>query len=453
MANVLDTLMERGYIKQFTHEAETRELLEKEKVTFYIGFDPTADSLHVGHFIAMMFMAHMQKAGHRPIALIGGGTATIGDPSGKTDMRKMMTNETIAHNVACIKKQMEKFIDFSDDKAILVNNADWLLNQNYVEFLREVGVHFSVNRMLSAECFKQRLERGLSFLEFNYMLMQGYDFYVLNKKYNCKMELGGDDQWSNMIAGVELVRRKSQESAYAMTCTLLTNSEGQKMGKTVNGALWLDPEKTSPYEFYQYWRNVNDADVEKCLKLLTFVPMDEVRRLSSLEGSQINEAKKVLAFEVTKLVHGEEEATKAQQAAEALFGKGGERLSSLEGSQINEAKKVLAFEVTKLVHGEEEATKAQQAAEALFGKGGDMSNVPTYEMGKDKLGSELLDILVEAEIVPSKAEGKRLVKQGGLSLNGEKVADFKKTLEEADFENGEVLIKRGKKNYNKIVLA
>ncbi|XZI94457.1 tyrosine--tRNA ligase, partial (plasmid) [Clostridium perfringens] len=259
---------------------------------------------------------------------------------------------------------------------------------------------------LSAECFKQRLERGLSFLEFNYMLMQGYDFYVLNKKYNCKMELGGDDQWSNMIAGVELVRKKSQESAYAMTCTLLTNSEGQKMGKTVNGALWLDPEKTSPYEFYQYWRNVNDADVEKCLKLLTFIPMDEVRRLSSLEGSQ-----------------------------------------------INEAKKVLAFEVTKLVHGEEEATKAQQAAEALFGKGGDMSNVPTYEMGKDKLGSELLDILVEAEIVPSKAEGKRLVKQGGLSLNGEKVADFKKTLEEADFENGEVLIKRGKKNYNKIVLA
>ena len=383
MANVLDTLMERGYIKQFTHEAETRELLEKEKVTFYIGFDPTADSLHVGHFIAMMFMAHMQKAGHRPIALIGGGTATIGDPSGKTDMRKMMTNETIAHNVACIKKQMEKFIDFSDDKAILVNNADWLLNQNYVEFLREVGVHFSVNRMLSAECFKQRLERGLSFLEFNYMLMQGYDFYVLNKKYNCKMELGGDDQWSNMIAGVELVRKKSQESAYAMTCTLLTNSEGQKMGKTVN-----------------------DADVEKCLKLLTFIPMDEVRRLSSLEGSQ-----------------------------------------------INEAKKVLAFEVTKLVHGEEEATKAKQAAEALFGKGGDMSNVPTYEMGKDKLGSELLDILVEAEIVPSKAEGKRLVKQGGLSLNGEKVADFKKTLEEADFENGEVLIKRGKKNYNKIVLA
>ena len=406
MANVLDELLERGYIKQFTHEEETRKLLENEKITFYIGFDPTADSLHVGHFIAMMFMAHMQKAGHRPIALIGGGTAMIGDPSGKTDMRQMMTKETIQHNVDSIKKQMERFIDFSDDKALIVNNADWLLNLNYVDFLREVGVHFSVNRMLTAECFKQRLEKGLSFLEFNYMLMQGYDFYVLNQQYNCKMELGGDDQWSNMIAGVELVRRKAQGQAMAMTCTLLTNSQGQKMGKTVNGALWLDPEKTSPYEFYQYWRNVNDADVEKCLKLLTFIPMDEVRRLSSLEGSQ-----------------------------------------------INEAKKVLAFEVTKLVHGEEEATKAQQAAEALFGKGGDMSNVPTYEMGKDKLGAELLDILVEAEIVPSKAEGKRLVKQGGLSLNGEKVADFKKTLEEADFENGEVLIKRGKKNYNKIVLA
>ena len=404
--NVLDVLLDRGYLKQFTHEDEMRELLGKEKITFYIGFDPTADSLHVGHFIAMMFMAHMQRFGHRPIALVGGGTAMIGDPSGRTDMRKMMTKETIAHNVASIKKQMERFIDFSDGKALLVNNADWLLGLNYIDFIRDIGSQFSVNKMLAAECFKTRMEAGLSFLEFNYMLMQGYDFYVLNKKYNCKMELGGDDQWSNMIAGVELVRKKSQESAYAMTCTLLTNSEGQKMGKTVNGALWLDPEKTSPYEFYQYWRNVNDADVEKCLKLLTFIPMDEVRRLSSLEGSQ-----------------------------------------------INEAKKVLAFEVTKLVHGEEEAKKAQEAAEALFGKGGDMSNVPTYEMGKDKLGAELLDILVEASIVPSKAEGKRLVKQGGLSLNGEKVTDFKKTLEEADFEEGEVLIKRGKKNYNKIVLA
>ena len=403
MANVLDTLMERGYIKQFTHEAETRELLEKEKVTFYIGFDPTADSLHVGHFIAMMFMAHMQKAGHRPIALIGGGTATIGDPSGKTDMRKMMTNETIAHNVACIKKQMEKFIDFSDDKAILVNNADWLLNQNYVEFLREVGVHFSVNRMLSAECFKQRLERGLSFLEFNYMLMQGYDFYVLNKKYNCKMELGGDDQWSNMIAGVELVRKKSQESAYAMTCTLLTNSEGQKMGKTVGGALWLNPEKTSPYDFYQYWRNVDDADVEKCLALLTFLPMDEVRRLGALEGAE-----------------------------------------------INNAKKVLAFEVTKLVHGEEEAKKAEEAATALFAGGADMSNVPTVSITKEELGSSFIDIMASTKILPSKKEGRRLVEQGGLSLNGEKVTDVSRVLTEEDFEDGIALIKRGKKNYNKI---
>ena len=406
MANVLDELMDRGYIKQFTHETETRELLEKEKVTFYIGFDPTADSLHVGHFIAMMFMSHMQKAGHRPIALIGGGTATIGDPSGKTDMRKMLTKEQIEHNVECLKKQMEKFIDFSDDKAILVNNADWLLNQNYVEFLKEVGVHFSVNRMLTAECFKQRLEKGLSFLEFNYMLMQAYDFYVLNQKYGCKMELGGDDQWSNMIAGVELIRRKVQGEAFAMTCTLLTNSEGQKMGKTVNGALWLDAEKTSPYDFYQYWRNVNDADVQKCLSLLTFVPMDEVRRLSSLEGSA-----------------------------------------------INQSKKVLAFEVTKLVHGEEEAQKAQTAAEALFSGGADMSNVPTVTITKDKLGSALVDIIADNKIMPSKAEAKRLIQQGGLSLNGEKVQDFRKTLEESDIqEDGSVLLKRGKKNYNKIVV-
>lgn len=405
MANVLDTLLERGYIKQFTHEEETRELLEKEKITFYIGFDPTADSLHVGHFIAMMFMAHMQKAGHRPIALIGGGTAMVGDPSGKTDMRKMLTKEQIEQNVDAIKKQMEKFIDFSEGKAILANNADWLLNLNYVDFLREVGTHFSVNRMLTAECFKQRLEKGLSFLEFNYMLMQGYDFYELNRVYDCKMQLGGDDQWSNMIAGVELVRRKSQKSAYAMTCTLLTNSEGKKMGKTENGALWLDPEKTSPYEFYQYWRNVGDADVEKCLSLLTFVPMDEVKRLSSLEGAE-----------------------------------------------INAAKKVLAFEVTKLIHGEEEATKAQSAAEALFGAGSDMSNVPTVSIGKEDLGKSLIDIIAETKILPSKAEAKRLVQQGGLSLNGEKVTDFKRALTEEDFQDGPALIKRGKKNYNKIVI-
>ncbi|MPQ43727.1 tyrosine--tRNA ligase [Clostridium tarantellae] len=405
MQNVLDTLIERGYIKQFTHEKETRELLEKEKVTFYIGFDPTADSLHVGHFIAMMFMSHMQKAGHRPIALIGGGTAMIGDPSGKTDMRTMMTKEQIAHNVSCIKKQMEKFIDFSDDKAILVNNADWLLNQNYVDFIRDIGVHFSVNRMLSAECFKQRLEKGLSFLEFNYMLMQGFDFYELHRQYGCKMQLGGDDQWSNMIAGVELIRRKDSDSAYAMTCSLLTNSEGQKMGKTVGGALWLDGAKTSPYDFYQYWRNVGDADVEKCLSLLTFVPMDEVRRLCALEGSA-----------------------------------------------INEAKKVLAFEVTKLIHGEEEATKAKEAAESLFGAGGDMSNVPTVIISADKLESTLLDILAENKIVPSKGEGKRLIQQGGVSLNGEKITDFRKTLELSDFQDGVALIKRGKKNFHKIVI-
>ena len=405
MENVLDELLERGYIKQFTHEQETRELLGKEKVTFYIGFDPTADSLHVGHFIAMMFMAHMQKAGHRPIALVGGGTAMVGDPSGKTDMRKMLTREQIDHNVSCIKKQMERFIDFSDGKALLVNNADWLLNLNYIDFLRDVGTHFSVNKMLTAECFKKRLEKGLSFLEFNYMLMQGYDFYHLNQEYGCKMELGGDDQWSNMIAGVELVRRKAQGQAMAMTCTLLTNSQGQKMGKTVGGALWLDPNKTSPFEFYQYWRNVDDADVEKCLALLTFLPMDEVRRLGSLEGAK-----------------------------------------------INEAKAVLAYEVTKLVHGEEEAEKAKKAAEALFAGGADMSNVPTTEITADMLNKSIADVLAETKIMASKAEAKRLIIQGGLSLNGNKVTDFKRELVEEDFEDGSALVKRGKKNYNKLVL-
>ncbi|AJH01682.1 tyrosine--tRNA ligase [Clostridium beijerinckii] len=403
MANVLDELLERGYIKQFTHEEETRKLLENEKITFYIGFDPTADSLHVGHFIAMMFMAHMQRAGHRPIALIGGGTAMVGDPSGKTDMRKMLTKEDIQHNVDSIKKQMERFIDFSDGKAILANNADWLLNLNYVDFLREVGVHFSVNRMLTAECFKQRLEKGLSFLEFNYMLMQGYDFYELNQKYNCKMQLGGDDQWSNMIAGVELVRRKAQGEAMAMTCTLLTNSQGQKMGKTVGGALWLDPAKTSPYDFYQYWRNVDDADVEKCLALLTFLPMDEVRRLGALEGAE-----------------------------------------------INGAKKVLAYEITKLVHGEEEAKKAEEAATALFAGGADMSNVPTVTIAKEEIGLPILEVMASTKIIPSKKEGRRLIEQGGLSINGVKVEEVNRILTEEDFQDGAVLIKRGKKNYNKI---
>ncbi|MDD5794543.1 tyrosine--tRNA ligase [Clostridium sp. HCP1S3_B4] len=405
MSNVLDELLERGYIKQFTHEEETRELLNKEKITFYIGFDPTADSLHVGHFIALMFMAHMQKAGHRPIALLGGGTAMVGDPSGKTDMRKMLTKEQIEHNVNSIKKQMERFIDFSDGKALLVNNADWLLNLNYVDFLRDIGTHFTVNRMLAAECFKQRMEKGLSFLEFNYMLMQGYDFYVLNQKYGCKMELGGDDQWSNMIAGVRLIRSKAQTDAYAMTCALLTNSQGQKMGKTVGGALWLDPKKTSPYDFYQYWRNVDDADVEKCLALLTFLPMDEVRRLGSLEGAE-----------------------------------------------INKAKEILAYEVTKLVHGEEEAKKAQEAARALFAGGVDMSNVPTVEISKDVLGSTVLDVIAQNKIVPSKKEGRRLIEQNGLSLNDEKVTDVQRLLTEEDFKNGSALIKRGKKNYTKLEL-
>ena len=407
MENVLDTLKERGYIKQFTHENETRELLGKEKITFYIGFDPTADSLHVGHFIALMFMAHMQRAGHRPIVLIGGGTVTIGDPSGKTDMRKMLTDEQIHHNVESIKSQMSRFIDFSDDKAILVNNADWLRGLNYIDFLREVGGHFTVNKMLAAECFKRRFEadRGLSFLEFNYMLMQAYDFLVLNEKFGCKMELGGDDQWSNMIAGVDLVRKKKSKSVYAMTCSLLTNSEGEKMGKTVGGALWLDPEKVSPFEFFQYWRNIDDADVEKCLKLLTFVEMDEIRALCDVEGAE-----------------------------------------------INKAKQRLAFEVTKLVHGEEEAQKAAKAAEALFNGGVDLENVPTIELSEDKLGTSLIDLLVEFKVLPSKSEARRLLQQNGLSLNNEKVTDISATLNKEHFAEGFAMIKKGKKGFTKVVI-
>ena len=405
MENVFDVLVGRGYLKQFTHEEEMREILGKEKVTFYICFDPTADSLHVGHFIAMMFMSHMQKHGHRPIALLGGGTAMIGDPSGRTDMRTMMSKETIAHNVAAIKKQMEKFIDFSDGKAILENNADWLLGLNYIDFIRDIGAHFSVNRMLAAECFKSRMEVGLSFLEFNYMLMQGYDFLVLNQKHGCTMQLGGDDQWSNMIAGVELIRKKEQKQAFAMTCTLLTNSEGKKMGKTAKGALWLDPEKTSPYEFYQYWRNVDDADVEKCLSLLTFIPMDEVKRLSALEGAE-----------------------------------------------INEAKKILAFEITKMIHGEEEALKAKTAAEALFGGGQDMSSVPSVEIEEAVLGIGLIDFLVEKGILKTKSEGRRLVQQNGLNIGDSKVTDFTMPITKDLFANGEFLVKIGKKKYHKVVL-
>lgn len=405
MSSVFDVLQERGYIKQLTHEDEIRELLEKEKVTFYIGFDPTADSLHVGHFMQMMVMAHMQRAGHFPIALIGGGTAMIGDPSGKTDMRRMMTREEIDHNVNCFKEQMSRFIDFSEGKALIVNNADWLLDLNYVNFIREIGVHFSVNKMLTAECFKQRLERGLSFLEFNYMLMQGYDFLELNRKYGCVMELGGDDQWSNILAGVDLIRRKEGKPAYGMTFTLLTNSEGKKMGKTEKGAVWLDKEKTSPYEFYQYWRNINDADVEKCLALLTFLPMDEVRRLGALQGAE-----------------------------------------------INEAKKVLAYEVTKIIHGEEEAEKARSAAEALFSGAGNLENVPTSTITKDSLNKLVLDVLVELKILPSKGEGRRLIQQNGLSINDTKITDINRTLMEEDFKDGYALIRRGKKNYNRIVV-
>ncbi|PRR79015.1 Tyrosine--tRNA ligase [Clostridium liquoris] len=405
MGNVYDILVERGYIKQLTHQEEIKELLNNEKITFYIGFDPTADSLHIGHFLPLMMMAHMQRAGHRPIALVGGGTVMIGDPSGKTDMRKMLDKETIEKNVACIKNQLSRFIDFDDGKAILANNSDWLSKLNYIEFIRDIGVHFSVNKMLTAECFKQRLEKGLSFLEFNYMLMQGYDFLELNRRYGCIMELGGDDQWSNMLAGADLIRRKEGKPAFAMTCNLLTNSEGKKMGKTEKGALWLDKKKTTPYEFYQYWRNVDDADVEKCLALLTFLPMEEVRRLGSLQGSE-----------------------------------------------INEAKKVLAYEVTKLIHGEEEATRAKEASEALFGSGADMSNVPTASITKDKLNASILDVLVETKILSSKGEGRRLVQQGGLSVNDEKVTDASMIITGENFIDGSMMVKRGKKNYNRIVL-
>lgn len=402
--SVYDVLQERGFLKQLSHEEEIKELLAKEKITFYIGFDPTADSLHVGHFIALMLMSHMQKAGHRPICLLGGGTGMIGDPSGKDDMRKMLTPEFIDHNIACFKKQMSRFLDFEEGKALMVNNADWLMALNYVDLLREVGIHFSVNRMLTAECFKKRLEKGLSFFEFNYMIMQAYDFLTLNKKYNCVMQLGGDDQWSNMLAGVELIRRKEHKPAYCMTCKLLTTSEGVKMGKTVGGALWLDADKTSPYEFYQYWRNVSDADVENCLALLTFLPMDEVRRLGSLQDSAINEAKTVLAYEVTKLVHGTVEADKAKAAAEALFGGG----SSSE-------------------------------------------DVPTILLTSADLGQKLLDILVKHEVLASKSEGRRLISQNGLYLNDVTVTDIDLSIEPALFDaEGTTLLRKGKKKYYRL---
>ncbi len=406
MSNVYDLLKERGLIQQVTHEEEIREKLGKEKVIFYIGFDPTADSLHVGHFLQLVVMSHMQKAGHIPIALVGGGTAMVGDPTGKTDMRKMLTKEEIDSNAEKFKKQISRFIDFSDGKAIMVNNADWLLKLNYVDFLRDIGVYFSVNRMLTAECFKSRLEgKGLSFIEFNYMLMQSYDFLELFHKYGCTMELGGDDQWSNIIYGVDLIRRVESKDSYGMTFTLLTTSEGKKMGKTEKGALWLDPEKTTPYEFYQYWRNIADSDVERCLAMITFLPMDEVRRLGALKDSQINEAKRVLAYEVTKLVHGEEEALKAQKAAEALFS----------------------------------------------GKG-DSESIPSIEVSKEELekGIKLIDILVTSGLTPSKSEARRAIQQGGVSVNEEKATDLDKTITDADLKDGQILLQKGKKNFCRV---
>lgn len=403
MTNVFDTLKERDLIAQITHEDEIRELLGKEKVTFYIGFDPTADSLHVGHFLQMMVMAHMQRAGHRPIAILGGGTAMIGDPTGKSDMRKMLTREQLDHNAACFKKQLSKFVDFTDDKALMLNNADWFLNLNYMEFLRDIAVHFSVNRMLTAECFKSRMEKGLTFLEFNYMLLQGYDFYKLNREYGCVLELGGDDQWSNILGGIELIRKKTGKQAYGMTFTLLTTSQGKKMGKTESGALWLDPEKTSPYEFYQYFRNVDDEDVIRCLKLITFVPMDEIRRLEKLQGQE-----------------------------------------------LNEAKRILAFEVTKLVHGEEEAKKAMETAESLFGNRGNTENMPTTAMALDADDFGLLDVMQKAGLIGSKGEGRRLIEQGGISVDDQKVTDVAYRLTKEQIAAG-VVIKKGKKVYHRII--
>ena len=403
MENVFDILKERGLIAQTTHEEEIRDLLGKEKVTFYIGFDPTADSLHVGHFLQMVVMRHMQNAGHRPIALVGGGTGMVGDPSGRTDMRQMMTVETINHNCECFKKQLSSIVDFSEGKAIMVNNADWLRDLNYISFLRDIGSCFSVNEMLRAKCFQTRLEKGLSFIEFNYMLMQSYDFLQLYKNYGCKLELGGDDQWSNILGGIDLVRRKENQQVYGMTFTLLTTSDGKKMGKTAKGALWLDPEKVSPYDFYQYWRNVDDADVCRLLKMVTFVPMDEIRELEKWEGAELNQAKTRLAFEVTKLVHGEEEAQKAKQTAEGIFGGTG---------------------------------------------GGDM---PSTELSIAETAEEtpLLDIMLAARLIPSKGEGRRLITQGGVSVDGEKVQDPAMTVSKERLASG-IVIKKGKKVYHKV---
>ena len=403
---VYDELVARGLIAQVTDEEEIKELINNGKATFYIGFDPTADSLHVGHFMALCLMKRLQMAGNKPIALIGGGTAMIGDPSGRTDMRQMMTKETINHNCECFKKQMSRFIDFSEGKALMVNNADWLLDLNYVEVLRDIGPHFSVNRMLSAECYKQRMERGLSFLEFNYMIMQSYDFYELFQRYGCNMQFGGDDQWSNMLGGTELIRRKLGKNACAMTITLLLNSEGKKMGKTQSGAVWLDPEKTSPFEFYQYWRNVGDADVLKCLRMLTFLPLEQIDEMDKWEGSQLNTAKEILAFELTKLVHGEEEAKKAQESARALF------------------------------------------------SGGNAANMPTAVITEENLRDGEIDImglLVASGLCASRSEARRAVQQGGVAVNGEKVGSIEASYKPEDINKEDFVLRRGKKNYRKII--
>lgn len=405
--NVFDVLMERGFIEQCTHEEEIKELLGKEKVTFYIGFDPTADSLHIGHYIQIMVMTHMQRHGHRPIAIIGGGTTMVGDPSDRTGMRSLMTKETIQSNAEKFKVIFKKFLDFNEGKALMVDNADWLLTLNYVDFLREIGVHFSVNRMLTAECYKNRMEKGLTFLEFNYMLMQAYDFYMLHKLYDCKMQFGGNDQWSNIIAGADLIRRKDSASAYGMTFTLLTTSEGKKMGKTEKGALWLDPLKTSPYEFYQYWRNIDDADVKKCLSLLTFLPMEEV-----------------------------------------------EKLGNLEGSEINHSKEVLAYEITQMVHGTEEAQKAQEAARAIFSKGTDSENMPSTEIDSAFFddGPTIIELLKAANLISSNSEGRRLIQQGGITLNDEKIIDLGRLVLPTDFIEQKAIIKKGKKIYHRVMI-
>ncbi|MCD8151585.1 MAG: tyrosine--tRNA ligase [Clostridiales bacterium] len=403
---VYDELVARGLIAQVTDEEEIKELINNGKATFYIGFDPTADSLHVGHFMALCLMKRLQMAGNRPIALIGGGTGMVGDPSGRTDMRQMMTPETIQHNCDCFKEQMSRFIDFSEGKALMVNNADWLLDLNYIELLREVGPHFSVNNMLRAECYKQRMEKGLSFLEFNYMIIQSYDFYELFRKYGCNMQFGGDDQWSNMLGGTELIRRKLGKNAYAMTITLLLNSEGKKMGKTQSGAVWLDPEKTSPFEFYQYWRNVGDADVLKCLRMLTFLPLEQINEMDCWEGSQLNTAKEILAFELTKLVHGEEEAAKAQESARALF------------------------------------------------SGGNAADMPTAAVSADDLQDgkiDILGLLVSSGLCTSRGDARRNVQQGGVSVNGEKITDIATAYTPEDLNAADFVLRRGKKKYCKII--